>query len=396
MSNSSDEFFLKPTEREQELIQILSENPMISQAELAEKMGITRSSVSVYITNLTKKGIIRGRGYILANAGLPIIIGTANFDYIGTVDGTEDLTVNDLPLVDRAKLNISYAGFAKVVPEILSRFDCQAIPVFCVGNDIFGEQIIKELQESNIQTDHVQVIDGAHTAMYLELRDGPTGASMVTLSNLEIEKNVTPEFFKSRNRLLQNAGMLAIEDAIPAETVSYLVAQYPNKPVYFLSSSAARVLKYADSFSRFDLMVMSVEVAETIAGIKRPHDMTEDTFMVELARGVLQHGIKSMVIPFSARKLCYAEGNACYILEDDSGDDDAFRYGACKSSIFAAFLYSEYVHKPLLERLNFAAAARSISLKAIAEYNYQHRRVGTSSVETVLKNSSYKIQCLFF
>ena len=45
------------TDREQEILEIIKENPMVSQQELADILNITRSSVAVHITNLMKKAI---------------------------------------------------------------------------------------------------------------------------------------------------------------------------------------------------------------------------------------------------------------------------------------------------------------------------------------------------
>lgn len=53
------------TQREQQILDWITEDPMISQEALAERAGITRSSVAVHISNLMKKGHIVGRGYIL-------------------------------------------------------------------------------------------------------------------------------------------------------------------------------------------------------------------------------------------------------------------------------------------------------------------------------------------
>lgn len=43
------------TQRERQLLEWIRENPMISQQELADKAGITRSSVAVHISNLMKR-----------------------------------------------------------------------------------------------------------------------------------------------------------------------------------------------------------------------------------------------------------------------------------------------------------------------------------------------------
>ena len=56
------------TQRERQLLNWIEENPLISQQELADKAGITRSSVAVHISNLMKKGYITGKGYIVHTA----------------------------------------------------------------------------------------------------------------------------------------------------------------------------------------------------------------------------------------------------------------------------------------------------------------------------------------
>ena len=56
------------TQREAQILQWIQENPLISQQELADRAGITRSSVAVHISNLMKKGYIDGKGYIIRTA----------------------------------------------------------------------------------------------------------------------------------------------------------------------------------------------------------------------------------------------------------------------------------------------------------------------------------------
>ena len=50
------------TQREQQILEWIRQDPMISQEDLAQRAGITRSSVGVHISNLMKKGCILGEG----------------------------------------------------------------------------------------------------------------------------------------------------------------------------------------------------------------------------------------------------------------------------------------------------------------------------------------------
>ena len=53
------------TQRERQILQLIEANPMISQQEIADTLGLARSSVAVHISNLMKKGCIAGKGYVL-------------------------------------------------------------------------------------------------------------------------------------------------------------------------------------------------------------------------------------------------------------------------------------------------------------------------------------------
>ena len=67
------------TQRERQLLNWIEENPLISQQELADKAGITRSSVAVHISNLMKKGYITGKGYIVHTAPYVTVVGDQIF-----------------------------------------------------------------------------------------------------------------------------------------------------------------------------------------------------------------------------------------------------------------------------------------------------------------------------
>ena len=63
------------TQRERQILQWIEADPMISQEALAERAGITRSSVAVHISNLMKKGYITGKGYIVRTDPYVAVVG---------------------------------------------------------------------------------------------------------------------------------------------------------------------------------------------------------------------------------------------------------------------------------------------------------------------------------
>ena len=71
------------TQRERQILQLIEKDPMISQQEIADKLGITRSSVAVHISNLIQKGSIAGRGYVLNSGNFVAVVGGVNVDIGG-------------------------------------------------------------------------------------------------------------------------------------------------------------------------------------------------------------------------------------------------------------------------------------------------------------------------
>jgi pseudouridine kinase len=66
---------MRLTWRERQIIDLLKKNPLISQDELAVRLGISRSSIAVHISNLMKKGFILGKGYVFNEQASIVVIG---------------------------------------------------------------------------------------------------------------------------------------------------------------------------------------------------------------------------------------------------------------------------------------------------------------------------------
>ena len=69
------------TAREREIVDLLRADPLLDAAALAERIGSTRAAVSVHLSNLTRKGVVLGRGYIVRpEADSVVVVGGAVLD----------------------------------------------------------------------------------------------------------------------------------------------------------------------------------------------------------------------------------------------------------------------------------------------------------------------------
>ena len=124
------------TRRERQLLEWIRENPCISQQELADKAGITRSSAAVHISNLMRKGYIAGRGYLLREAPYIAVVGGVNMD-IGAV--------SDAPLVARdsnpGRVTTSLGGVGRNIAHNLCLLGEQVSMITVLGQDSFAQSV---------------------------------------------------------------------------------------------------------------------------------------------------------------------------------------------------------------------------------------------------------------
>ena len=124
------------TEREREILHLIRENPMISQEEIAKKIGITRTSVAVHISNIMKKGIILGKGYIINESPYIMVIGGTNVDIQGF--SRSELRAHDS---NPGYVGVSFGGVGKNIAENIARLDINTKFITVFGNDLYGEKI---------------------------------------------------------------------------------------------------------------------------------------------------------------------------------------------------------------------------------------------------------------
>ena len=123
------------TDRETQIFQWIKENPMISQQEIADRANIARSSVAVHISNLMKKGKIRGKGYVLQEEDYITIIGAVAIDIFGVACG--DL-VNQIS--NPGRIRTSLGGVGRNISENISRLGKKVELITVFGDDVYGEE----------------------------------------------------------------------------------------------------------------------------------------------------------------------------------------------------------------------------------------------------------------
>ncbi|MDP6133298.1 MAG: PfkB family carbohydrate kinase, partial [Candidatus Marinimicrobia bacterium] len=171
---------MKTTKRERELLRLINSNPMISQDQLAKKLDITRSSVGVHISNMVRKKLIKGRGYVTQSESYVSVIGGSNIDLQGSTENP--LALNDS---NPGEISMSVGGVGRNIAENLSRISIPAKIFSYVGADALGEFLIDETQRANVDTSYIKKHNALPTSQYLSILDD-NNDMLVSISDMRI------------------------------------------------------------------------------------------------------------------------------------------------------------------------------------------------------------------
>ena len=248
------------TQRERQILQLIEQNPLISQQEIGEKMGITRSSVAVHISNLTKKGCIAGRGYVLRSGSYAVVVGGVNVD-IGGRSFAPLVAADSNP----GTVRLSLGGVGRNIAHNLSLLGTDVHLLTAYGDDLYGERVAASCSELGIDLSHALRITGATTSTYLYLADDQ-GEMALAVSDMEICKKITPSYLSSQLPLLQNAQVVVADANLSAESLEFL-AESCTVPLFVDPVSTVKAQKLRPILGKIHTLKPNRLEAELLSGV---------------------------------------------------------------------------------------------------------------------------------
>ncbi|MGR6835689.1 PfkB family carbohydrate kinase [Syntrophomonas erecta] len=233
---------MRLTAREKELFDLLKNEPLMSQEELAAHLGITRSSVAVHISNLMKKGVILGKGYVLNEQVTIVIIG--EFFLSIYVHGQE-----------KQCIDVSYCGDTYELAKAFAKFGVNVKVISVIGNDEIGTDILNCLQEMGVDTSSIVRATNRRTCRRVVLEEGSCYEEGFALKDFE-------KAISSMEWVAFNCEYLVVEPCFQSAVVNKSLNKDEDKLPYFCTYLYLEELdKIPEDIERFSVFVLGWEAA---------------------------------------------------------------------------------------------------------------------------------------
>ena len=344
------------TQRERQILRWIEENPMISQQELAEKAGITRSSAAVHFSNLMKKGHIAGRGYIVRTAPYVVVVGGVNMDVGGRSKG---------PLIPRdsnpGPVRMSLGGVGRNIAHNLALLGVETHLLTAFGDDVSAQKLAASCGELGIDISHALQVPGGATSTYLYIA-GPDGDMELAVSDMDIYEHVTPAFLSGRSALLNNAQLVVVDTNIPEDSIGWL-AENCKAPIFSDPVSTTKAEKLRGVLGKLHTLKPNRIEAELLSGVA----ITDIKSAGEAATKLLETGLRRVFISMGGDGVYAADHNGQ--IQVPCGPAEMVNTTGCGDAFMAAIAWAYLEGTDLEGTAKAGLAAGGIAMESMETIN---------------------------
>jgi len=361
------------TQREQQILQLISKDPMISQQALADELNITRSSVAVHISNLLKKGYIAGKGYVLRSGAYAAVVGGVNMDIGGR--SNRRLVPGDS---NPGQVTVSLGGVGRNIAHNLSLMGADVRLLTAFGQDVHGQKIAASCAELGIDASHALRVADIPTSTYLYIAD-PNGEMSVALSDMQVCDRITPAYLSANLPTLQNAQVVVADTNIPEESLLYL-AENCTAPLFCDPVSTAKAEKLVPILHKIHTLKPNRLEAALLSGVP----IRTKTDAEEAAQVLLRQGVQRVFLSMGADGMYAADSKQGLWLQNLPGN--MVSTTGCGDACMAALVWAYLEGLDLKESALAGLAAGAIAMESAETINPAMSATALRS-RAILKNN---------
>ncbi|MGR3808512.1 PfkB family carbohydrate kinase [Pasteurella testudinis] len=283
--------------REQQILELLRKDPLIPQQQIADILGLSRSSVAGYIMNLMRKGHIKGKGYILSPQKRSVTIGGTNMDIAG-------YSLNNLVFGDSnlGKIKCTPGGVGRNIAQNIAMLGKESHLISVVGDDLYGETVLERTKQSGAYVDRCYQLHNETTSTYISLLDN-NGEMVVAINDMEILNNLTPALLSSRLNFIQHADVIILDCNLSEKTLAWLFSNSGDIPIFVDTVSTFKAMKIKHWLSHIHTLKPNRLEAEALSGIK----IETNDDVLKIAAWFHQQGLTRLVLSLGSDGVYFSE-----------------------------------------------------------------------------------------
>ncbi len=249
-------------QQERAVLDAIVANPFAGQQEIADALGLARSTVAAHIVSLMQKGQILGRGYVLPEARRVVCVGGA------TLDRKYCAPVPVMPHTSNPVTGFrAFGGVARNVAENLACLTADVGLVSIVGDDEDGRALLEHLRAVGVDASGVVTARGRRTAEYVAVL-GPDNDLVLGLADMDVFDLIGIADIERAWPQIASASWVFVDCNLSAEVIAYILAR-KHAARFRLAANAVsspKALRLPADHAGIDLLFLNHDEATAVLG----------------------------------------------------------------------------------------------------------------------------------
>ncbi|MGM9944031.1 MAG: carbohydrate kinase [Lysinibacillus sp.] len=340
-------------EKERLVLQLIQENPYLSQQEMAKKLGMSRPALANTISSLIKQGEIVGRAYVLPKRQAIVTIGGANVDRKFHIEGTVQLATSN-----PVNVTTSVGGVARNIAENLGRLGNEVKLMTVLGQDVDAEKIMNH-SEKFMSLEMVETMLDQSTGSYSAVLNCQ-GELVIAMADMGIYDKLLPTIINKYESRLLDVRCLVADLNCPKETIEYVLelARTRNIPFAIVPVSSPKMSHMPENLIGVKYFICNRDEAETYLS----RSLQTEQQYEQAVRDLLSMGIEYVILTRGSEGIIAGSKEGIErlqtvpvdIIADVTGAGDAF---------VSAFLHAALQDEPYIDALRFGLYNASKTLQ---------------------------------
>ena len=323
-------------DKESKIIELIRDDPFISQKELSELIGLSRSAIANMISGLVKKGYLLGKAYVINDNRPVVCIGAANIDTRYKIQ--EQLYFNR---TNEVQTEHSLGGVARNIAETLERLETDVQLLSVIGNDISGKNI-RTTSKYLLNLRDIEILDEEKTGSFVEVVDRERNV-VLNMVDVSLYDHMTPAWVLKHLETIKRARCLVADTNCPKETLEYLtyLAKECGILMIIVTSSVQTMINLPDDLEGINLYIKHDE-----AEVWLQRAIQTDEELSDAVRTFQARGLQSVFITKNNEKVAFGYGNQREICNNPENANSPYCWGMNEAMCAAVVHYYLKGEKP--------------------------------------------------
>lgn len=272
-----------------------------------------------------------------------VVIGSCNIDI--TVECDRWANPGETIFGNRLTINPGGKGANQAVAA--ARLGADVVMVGCVGDDMYGELVLKTLKENNIDSTYVKVLEGEHSGTaHITVAENDNSIVVIKAANDLVAPSLIDEAWET----IKDADMVLLQHEIPAATNAYVIEKCAAAGIKVLLNPAPVAPVPQDLLTKVSYLTPNEHEAAIL-------------FNNQCKADILEHNQGKVIMTLGSKGVAYAANGQVYTVPgfkvtpvDTTGAGDTFN---------GAFAVACANGKSMDDSVRFANAAAALSVQKL-------------------------------